>query len=101
MSKMDWKLYIENYSNGTKKYLLKENMQNIEKCRKKLKLFQIVAKFFNMTLLLACVVFFIRIFSKFSQNIVDKNICDTINKKLFTFLVNVYKLINTKLMVIY
>lgn len=33
---INWKLYIENYCLGIKKYLLKEDMAKMDKCRKAL-----------------------------------------------------------------
>ena len=33
---IDWKLYIEHYCLGTKKYLLKEDMSKMAKCRREL-----------------------------------------------------------------
>ena len=33
---LDWKKYVEHYCLGTKKYLLKEDMSKMNKCRKEL-----------------------------------------------------------------
>ena len=56
---LNWKNYIENYCLGTKKYLLKEDMSNMNKCRQQLLKLKLINNFVLYSTFVVFLLFFI------------------------------------------